>query len=215
MTYKQRKSIPKNFSLPEYMLAFTRFYKENNRYPTHSDCDSSEYIPSGKTIIRNYKSLVNLKKLLNEKYPDLNIPTKRNQKPTFKETYLKRQNLLKDVYNKFLTVFPKEKLQISPLIAPTSNATAEYGIYDTPTTKVLVELILTASDTSLKNAINQKIKKYINPIRINMGTERVAIIICNENLNENHIRVFFHNRKNVLPPFIKFYTLDGFLAEIS
>lgn len=214
MTYKQRKSIPKNFTIADYMLAFVRFYKENNRYPTHADCDSSSYIPNGRTIIKNYKSILNLKKLLNEKYPDLKIPETRNYKPTYKETYFKRKKLNEDVYNKLLTIFPEEKITLNPLIGSINNLKAEYGIYNTPDTKILVELILTANDASLKNAINQKVKKYTHPIQLNPETDRVAVVICNNDLNEEQVRIFFSNRKNTIPPFIKFYTLNGFISNL-
>lgn len=201
------KDPQKKWSLEEIKEGLERYKKENGRYPTTIEVDSTMYLPSSRQIQRRFGGLVAFRKELRLSGPD---DFTKGEYRSAVAAKLKRRSyeIEEEFYNYLLTIYPKINIHEQMRLRP-GNIASDFYIYLTENTGYAIDIFNAIDMHSLTKIINIKLKRYTQ-----IKDYNIYFIAVGEFL-QGEVDKFMKNKKIKLPANIKVLCIETFKDTIS
>lgn len=183
------------WTIKEIEAGLRQFYKDNNRYPTATEIDTYEYLPSSRTLERSFGGIVEIRKNLNlgEEHDF------RRGSHSSKRAHIinKRSNKLEQqVYEFLIKNFNKEFVHREYLFTDDARTRADFFVYDNEN-GFCVDVFYPGSIRNLSVCLNIKINKYKHSgSLLNLP---VIFLQMNEDIQQDNIDKLIIRKKNPMP----------------
>lgn len=148
----------KAWTLDELKAGFEEFYKEHDRYPLVTEVDTYQYLPSSRSIQRQYGGLVTLRKTLGLSGQNDYRSGVHSSNRAF--AINKRANTTENKVYAFLCErFGKEYVHREYFFTDDARTRADFFIYDQDG-NFCVDVFYPANKKNLIGCINSKLQKY-------------------------------------------------------
>ena len=183
----------------EILAGLQHFYVLYNRYPTAHEIDDFEFLPTSRSIQRNFGGLVALrKKLTPDSVVDHTAGDYRRNKA--KEADLRAKSYEEEFY-KFLTDnFFEIAIHEHRIIRPGAVA-SDFFVYLTEVDGIIIDLFYAQDIRSLVNIVNIKLKRYAP-----LPYCTYFVLVGNAEISDDAIIQKMANRTSPLPAHIQVLT---------
>ncbi|MBI2589366.1 hypothetical protein HYW35_04165 [Candidatus Saccharibacteria bacterium] len=144
----------------EILAGLERFFELNNRYPTSREIDKFEFLPSSRSLQRQFGGLVALRKeLIPASHADFTRGSFRSNVAS--ETWHRATKYEEEFFNFLQFHFQPFAIHEHKIIRP-GNVSSDYYIYLSEKEGVIIDLFYAAHLHSLMGVVNIKLKRYID-----------------------------------------------------
>lgn len=155
-TQKDGRQIP--WTLEELKSGLEHFFKEHRHYPTATEVDSYQYLPSARSIERRFDGLVSLRQKLN--LGDNHDFRTGEHSSARAHTIRKRAHSVeRDVYDFLVKRFGKQFVHREYFFTDDHRTRADFFVYDSGK-GFCVDVFYPGSVRNLTGCLNIKLKKY-------------------------------------------------------
>jgi hypothetical protein len=191
----QRGGQPGVWTKNEILQGLEYFYELNGRYPTAREIDAFIYLPSSRSIQRQFGGLVNLRQdLIPGSHMDFTKGTYRSAKA--KESWDRAAQYEEEFYIFLIGHFDSVAVHEHKVMRP-GNVSSDFYIYLDEDSGVVIDLFYAKDLFSLSNVVSIKHKRYIN-----LPYETHFILIGNDNITLQDVQKLMQNKKTPLPSHI-------------
>jgi len=179
-----------SWSLEDISEGLKRFYDENNkRYPTTQEMDACPYLPSARSIQRNFGGLVALRRDLKLKTQADFRSGERGSARAYKIN--SRANAVeRDVYDFLMKKFGKEFVHREYFFTDDSRTRADFFVYDR-NGGFCVDVFFPSDRRNLVGCLNSKLGKYL-------GGYPVIFLQMNEEIIQETLDKLVESKKKKL-----------------
>lgn len=184
------------------------YFKEiHGRFPTSHDIDAFDYLPSSRSIQRNYGGLVNLRrKLIPDETSDF---TRGNTRSAVARSSMRNgQEFESAFYAVLSSYFAEISVHEHKVIRP-GNVNCDFYLYLTKSSGVVIDIFYSGSIRNLTNIINIKLKRYVL-----VAEPTYLVVVGNSEISQQDIDAKMKNRKEPLPSHIEVVTESYFTEYI-
>lgn len=155
---KQRNGFQKPWKIEELKVGLEHFYKEHSHYPTATEVDEYEYLPTSRSIERSFGGLVSLRQelQLNENY---DFRTGAHSSERAKMINKRAHASERVVYDFLCNQFGREFVHREYFFTDDHRTRADFFIYDAGN-GFCVDVFYPNSVRNLTGCLNIKLKKY-------------------------------------------------------
>ena len=191
---KKKGGQQKPWTQEEILAGFEHFYNEYGRYPTANEVDYYTYLPSARTIERNFGGLVSFRKEIKQDGQDDYRKGEHSSKRA--STINKRSNTTEfEIYNILIKQFGKEFVHREYLFSYDARTRADFFVY-TMNGNFCVDVFYPSDIRNLMGCVNSKIKKYRKPDTLDYP---VIFLNLNDTIDPARIRSYITSRKTPIP----------------
>ncbi|HCM51514.1 TPA: hypothetical protein DIS56_00020 [Candidatus Saccharibacteria bacterium] len=181
-----------NWTKEEVLAGLTHFFKIYRRYPTAREIDIFEYLPSSRSIQRQFGGLVVLRKeLIPDSHSNFTQGSYRSEIAS--KTYKRATLYEEEFYNFLLQHFQPLAVHEHKIIRP-GNVSSDYFIYLNEEIGVVIDLFYAKDRFSLGGVINIKLKRYSK-----LPFNTYFVLVGNGNLTFQEVADTIARRKIALP----------------
>ena len=181
--FRNKKKIQK------FLIAINRFKNENGREPTALDFDSTDYLPSSRSIQRLYGGLKAFRTEHNMETVDFTKGDARRIKAT--KSTADATKIETELFIRLIAKYGQNKVSSPSKVFQWSNITADFRIYHRNKT-YLVDVFMPNSKHSFAGCVRSKNAKYLQPLDSFYLNPVEILYVC---LNES----VMYNIKNPVP----------------
>lgn len=192
-----------NWTKEEVLTGLNHFYKLYSRYPTAIEIDSFEYLPSSRSIQRQFGGLVALRR---ELIPNShsNYTQGEHRSSVASEASRRAAKYEEEFYNFLCSHFDPVAVHEHKIMRP-GNIASDYFVYFSPDKGLVLDLFYAKDLRSLGGVINIKNKRYASlPFKI------IFVLVGNDDINIKTVRDLLARRKKSLPDNILVDTESNF-----
>lgn len=195
-----------NWTKEEVLVGLQYFYQINSRYPTAREIDNFQYLPSSRSIQRQFGGLVVLRKeLIPESHSDFTRGTYRSSIAA--ETWQRAAQYEEEFYDFLCQNFDPVAIHEHKVMRP-GNVSSDYFIYLTPDKGIVLDLFYAKDLYSLRGVVTIKQKRYSSlPYKV------IFILVGNNDIEIQEIRDMLNRRKSPLPKHILVETEYNFKRQ--
>lgn len=193
---------------PEQLTAGLMQFKEMyGKFPTAHDVDAFDYLPSSRSIQRNYGGLVHLRKtLIPNETADY---TRGSSRSDVARSAIKNGQEYESLFYTLLSGYFSEIAVHEHKVMRPGNVNCDFYIYITKNSGVVIDIFYSSSVRNLTNIINIKLKRYI---LVNEPT--YLIVVGNSEITQIDIDSKMKNRKEPLPSHIQVISEAFFVQNV-
>jgi hypothetical protein len=187
-----KSGAQQNWTKEEVLAGLNHFYKLYSRYPTAHEIDTFEFLPSSRSIQRQFGGLVVLRKeLIPRSHSNYTQGSYRSSMAS--KTY-KRAAKYEEEFYQFLCVhFDPIAIHEHKIIRP-GNVASDYFIYFSANKGIVIDLFYAQDMHSLGGVVNIKLKRYSS-----LPFKTIFILVGNELIDIDTIRKYLSRRKVPIP----------------
>ncbi|MBI2008930.1 hypothetical protein HYS84_00775 [Candidatus Saccharibacteria bacterium] len=187
----------------EVLAGLEYFFKLYSRYPTAREIDAFEYLPSSRSIQRQFGGLVVLRsELIPNSHNNFTKGSYRSARA--KESWDRAAKYEEEFFGFLCKHFEPVAVHEHKVMRP-GNVNSDYYIYLNENSGVVIDLFYAKDLFSLSNVINIKLKRYMN-----LPIETYFILVGNRHITQENINSMLSNRKVALPSHISINTEENF-----
>lgn len=203
---KAQRGDQKAWTKHQILSGLQHFYKLNDRYPTAIEIDSFEFLPSSRSIQRQFGGLVVLRK---ELIPDShsNYTQGAYRSSVAKVTWHRAAKYEEEFYNFLCAHFDPVAIHEHKVMRP-GNISSDFYIYINERQGVIIDLFYAKDMHSLRGVINIKKKRYES-----LTQKTIFLLVGNEELGIQAVRLSIKQRSIPLPPHILVDTETNFKSS--
>lgn len=174
-----------DFEKKDYKAAFERYKQEFGDYPGAQDCDKCSYLPTARTIQRNFGGLINLKKSLGLDETDYRTGTRRITVAA--EAMSKSYGSVMEAYQMLCGGFEPVQVHRDDFYLDNglSGARSDFGVYLNITIgaeKIFIDVFYPANTKTMAGCINWKLSKIPEKV-----AERIYLVCMNPSIEQDII----------------------------
>lgn len=190
----------------EVLAGLQHFYQINSRYPTAREIDHFEYLPSSRSIQRQFGGLVRLRE---ELLPDSHSNyTKGAYRSTIAgETWHRAAQYEEEFYNFLVLHFEPIAIHEHKVMRP-GNVTSDYFIYTSEENGTVIDLFYAKDFYSLAGVVNIKLRRYTA-----LPFETIFVLVGNDSLSFDSVQSLLARRRLPLPSHISVDTEANFKSK--
>lgn len=199
------------WTLEEVKDGFDRFLEEHGRIPTTPEIDSLDYLPSSRTIQRNWQGVEHLREVLGydtKTFSTGNFKTNlaRSVGVRGREAEDKIEIILIDMFGEVFTHVEKRFRVLE--VANKYSLRVDFYVYS-PNGNFGVDVFSAGTFRDFEKNVNIKIDKYKYVPCV------IYIVDASSNYSQQKIDSYLKTKRKLLPSNCKIYSLDNFMQEIS
>lgn len=189
---------------------FEKFFEEYERYPSSTEIDTFEYLPSSRQIQRMFGGLQSLRKKMSLEHeaPDHNKGIIRSK--IAGDSMVRAANYEEDYYKYLINLIPELYIHEHKVIRFNDCKTsADFFIYPPDSNKgFVIDLFYAMDIINLMKQVKIKEPKY-NPMPY-----RIFFVSMNNEISQGSIDIKVSNKVTELPENIEVYNVDHFNFNI-
>jgi len=192
---KREKNTKKiTWTLEKIISGLELFYSQNKRYPTATEVDKFNMLPSSRTIERSFGGLPNLrKKLKNVDQLDFRMGKHSSQRAL--KINARAQKTEEVVYTYLVKRFGRQFVHREYFFTDDARTRADFFIYDKQG-NFCVDVFYASNIRNVTGCINIKQKKYQKITE----THPVIFLHMNKDIDQESLNQLMGNKKNKLTP---------------
>jgi len=180
---------------PKFEESFARFFKENGHYPTSTEMDSCEYLPSTRLLQRNYGGICNFRKALGLEILDY---TKGDiRKKTASDVGKRALIIEKEICDFLVEKFGEKKVHREYQPFDDRRCRADFKIF-AKNKQFIIDVFFPKHKDSLLGCLNSKMKKYNASFGKSIFPYPVIFLQMNKDLSSDFVKKIVENKKNKL-----------------
>ncbi|MBX4210458.1 hypothetical protein KW783_00605 [Candidatus Parcubacteria bacterium] len=203
----QSKGKQKPWTLDEISAGLKSFFDEHGRYPTATEVDLYQFLPSARSIERRFGGLIKVREMLN-----LNSQSDfRNGKHRSDRAYLinkRGHNTENEVYQYLLSKFGKEFVHREFFFTDDKRTRADFFVYD-QTGGFCVDVFYPSDRRNVTGCLNGKLNKYTSNY---MRQYPVIFLQMNREIPQSILDTLVANKKKSLVNGQSLMSWDAFKA---
>lgn len=190
----------------QVLAGLEHFYELYKRYPTAREIDAFEYLPSSRSIQRQFGGLVVLRsELIPNSHSSFTRGVYRSARA--KESWHRAAKYEEEFYHFLCQCFDTVAIHEHKVMRP-GNISSDYYIYFDENNGVVIDLFYAKDLFSLSNVVNIKLKRYAN-----LPYETYFVLVGNGSIMIDDIQKMIANRKIPLPSQISVDTEQNFKSS--
>lgn len=196
-------------TIEKLKILFKRYKKENGKYPNSLEVDACDYLPSSKTIQRNFGGVVNFKRHIKSNGPDERSGQVRKKEAIRinKESEAAELEALHFLYTKY----QESEVHIqSPYFIGDTKIRADFLLYKNNKKLFYIDIFKAKNIQSLKSILNIKSKKILKEPAC-----KVFFVLWQDDIDQNVIDKALKNKKEKMRDFIKVLNKESFKSFID
>ncbi len=207
---QQKHGNQEPWKIEELEAGLKHFYEENKRYPTSTEIDAFEYLPSSKSIQRSFGGLVAIREKLNmEGNHDLRTGEHSSRRAYAINT---RSNTVeKKVYDFLVNRYGKPFVHREYFFLDDKRTRADFFVYDSKK-GFCVDVFYPSDRRNLIGCINNKLKKYSDD---SMRQYPIIYLQMNPDMDQGILDELIERKKNKLPKDQYLMSWDTFVEFCS
>jgi len=187
------------WSEDELLGGFIKFKQEFGHFPSSSEIDSYNFLPSARSIQRSHGGLVFLKKRLLPEYLDEHDLTKGSIRSNKAREADKRAKKYEEEFYEFLcknfsSIAVHEQKRIRP-----GDVSCDFYIYNDDSDGTVIDLFYAQDIKTMANVVNLKLKRY----GVLSNKIILFVLVGNANIIQSEIENIIANKNIPLPENIK------------
>ena len=190
---KQRSGNQKPWTVQQLKAGLLEFYKKHGRYPTATEVDAYEYLPSARTIERSHGGLVELRKRLGlGKEYDYRAGSHSSKRA---HTINERAHKVEQrVYSFLCQRFGQELVHREYFVADDKRTRVDFFVYDN-SSNFCVDVFYPKDMRNLIGCLNSKLIKYQRMRELLQNTP-VIFLQMNEEIQQDALNTLLKRKKN-------------------
>lgn len=190
---RQKQGKQRAWKLNEIKEGFDLFFESHSRYPTATEFDQFDYLPSSRTVQRRFGGLIALREELNLK-GQKDFTKGSHSTNRAKEINTRAHKLKNEVYKYLVGTFGREFVHREFFFTDDKRTRTDFFIY-TKDGNFSIDVFYPANRHSLNDCLNQKMRTYSPDLMLQYP---VIFVQMNEDITEEAIASIIKNKKNKL-----------------
>lgn len=196
----------KTWTLEQIRDVFKEFKELYGKYPSTLDFDKSDFLPTSRSIQRNFGGVIKLRQAL--KIDGMQDYTKDEYRSNIAKKTLEQSKKYEDNFYYLISMIPEIRVHEHKILRP-GRICCDFYIYTSEKQGIAVDLFYAQDAYSLSRIIVYKAKRYSS-----LSLQVYFVLVKNTDINQEKINVIVSNKKNLLPKNIQVLTEDSFKGII-
>ena len=194
------------WSLEIIRLGVKKFFDENGRYPSARDFDKCKYLPTARTIQRNFGGMSIVRGSISpESSKDFRTGTVRSN--VSKNNIIRAYKEEEDFYRFLITKFPEVQVHEQKRLRP-GNIASDFFIYTTPIKGFAIDIFHSSDRFNTFGILNIKLKRYV-------GLAMPIIFVVIGDFSQDDVDSLLGSKKNKLDKNMYFYADNYFKSNLD
>lgn len=190
---KQKKGKQRSWTLEEVGSGCELFYASHKRYPTATEFDEYDFLPSSRTIQRKFGGLVQLRSELKLK-GQIDF-TKGEYSSKRAHMISKRAHILeKEIYEYLVSIFGRKFVHREYFFMDDKRARTDFFVYFT-SGNFAIDIFYPANRHNLIGCLNSKIRTYSSQIMLQYP---IIFLQMNNDISDDEVINILKQKKNKL-----------------